>query len=83
MTDFGSTRNINILMTNMTFTKGIGTPVYMAPEALSKKWHMKAADVFSFGVMMYESFVRGTAYPKETFKYPWQFSAFVHSGNST
>ena len=30
-TDFGSIRNVNTLMTNMTFTKGVGTPVYMAP----------------------------------------------------
>ena len=30
-TDFGSSRNVNMLMTNMTFTKGIGTPTYMAP----------------------------------------------------
>ena len=26
LTDFGSSRNINPLMTNMTFTKGVGTP---------------------------------------------------------
>ncbi|ELP92836.1 tyrosine protein kinase, putative [Entamoeba invadens IP1] len=36
LTDFGSARNVNLLMTNMTFTKGIGTPVYMAPEILKK-----------------------------------------------
>ncbi|ELP94361.1 protein serine/threonine kinase, putative [Entamoeba invadens IP1] len=32
LTDFGSARNVNMMMTNMTFTKGIGTPKYMAPE---------------------------------------------------
>ncbi|ELP83647.1 protein serine/threonine kinase, putative, partial [Entamoeba invadens IP1] len=32
LTDFGSSRNINMMMTNMTFTKNIGTPKYMAPE---------------------------------------------------
>ena len=60
LTDFGSSRNINLLMTNMTFTKGIGTPVYMAPEVLNKEKCKKAADVYSFGVTMYEAFKWGT-----------------------
>ena len=34
LTDFGSSRNINMMMTNMTFTKGIGSPTYMSPEIL-------------------------------------------------
>ena len=59
LTDFGSSLNVNLLMTNMTFTKGIGTPVYMAPEVFNKAKYKKAADVFSFGVMMYECFVWG------------------------
>ena len=37
LTDFGSARNFNLLMTNMTFTKGVGTPKYMAPEILFKE----------------------------------------------
>ena len=32
LTDFGSSRNINLLKTNMTFTKGVGSPTYMAPR---------------------------------------------------
>ncbi|ELP85509.1 protein kinase, putative, partial [Entamoeba invadens IP1] len=44
LTDFGSSRNINLLMTNMTFTKGIGTPTYMAPEILMKEKYKKNAD---------------------------------------
>ncbi|ELP88607.1 protein kinase, putative, partial [Entamoeba invadens IP1] len=32
LTDFGSARSVNLLMTNMTFTKNVGTPTYMAPE---------------------------------------------------
>ena len=31
LTDFGSSRNINMLMTNMTFTKGVGTAIFMSP----------------------------------------------------
>ena len=32
LTDFGSSRNIKMLMTDMTFTKGIGSPTYMEPR---------------------------------------------------
>ncbi|ELP85861.1 serine/threonine protein kinase, putative [Entamoeba invadens IP1] len=46
LTDFGSARNVNMLMTNMTFTKGIGTPTYMAPEVLNKEHYKKPADVY-------------------------------------
>ena len=80
LTDFGSSRNINLLMTNMTFTKGVGTPVYMAPEVINKEKYKKPADVFSFGVMLFECFKWGDAYPKECFKYPWDIVGFVNTG---
>ena len=79
LTDFGSSRNVNLLMTNMTFTKGIGTPNYMAPEILNKEKYKKAADVYSFGVMLFECFKWGDAYPKTLFKYPWDVVTFVSS----
>ncbi|ELP88651.1 protein kinase, putative, partial [Entamoeba invadens IP1] len=79
LTDFGSARNINLLMTNITFTKGIGTPVSMAPEVLKKKY-TKSADVFSFGVTMFEVFGWCKAYPLDTFKFPWKIAEFVISG---
>ena len=53
LTDFGSSRNINMLMTNMTFTKGVGTPKYMAPEILKREHYKKAADVYSFGTTIF------------------------------
>ena len=80
LTDFGSSRNINMLMTNMTFTKGIGTPVYMAPEVINKEKYKKPADVFSYGVMMYECFKWGDAYPRSVFKYPWDIVSFINAG---
>ena len=49
-------------MTNMTFTKGIGTPNYMAREILNKEKDKKAADVSSFGVMLFACFKWGNAY---------------------
>ncbi|ELP87074.1 protein serine/threonine kinase, putative [Entamoeba invadens IP1] len=80
LTDFGSARNINTLMTNMTFTNGIGTPTYMAPEILKQEKNKKEADVFSFGVTMFEMFGWCEIYSKNVFNYPWQIAEFVCSG---
>ena len=41
LTNFGSSRSINLLITNMIFTKGIGTPVYMVSEILNQQHHKK------------------------------------------
>ena len=81
LTDFGSSRNINLLMTNMTFTKGIGTPNYMAPEVLNQQKYKKEADIFSFGITMFECFKWGEAYQKNKFPFPWKISSFVQEGN--
>ena len=42
------------MITNMTFTKGIGTPTYMSPEILNKQHYKKPSDIFSFSIIMYE-----------------------------
>ncbi|ELP92330.1 protein serine/threonine kinase, putative [Entamoeba invadens IP1] len=81
LTDFGSSRNINMMMTNMTFTKGIGTPVYMAPEVLKKEHYKKPADVYSFAITMYETFIWGDAFPQNEYKYPWKIADEIVSGN--
>ncbi|ELP91786.1 protein serine/threonine kinase, putative [Entamoeba invadens IP1] len=81
LTDFGSSRNINLLMTNMTFTKGIGTPVYMAPEVLQKEKYTKAADIYSLAITMYEVFSWKEAYNKTEFKFPWKIAEFVIGKN--
>ncbi|EGD82035.1 TKL protein kinase [Salpingoeca rosetta] len=41
-------------MTSMTLTAGVGTPLYMAPEALTGSKYSFEADIFSFGVLMWE-----------------------------
>ncbi|ELP89852.1 protein serine/threonine kinase, putative [Entamoeba invadens IP1] len=80
LTDFGSSRNINLLMTNMTFTKGVGTPKYMAPEILNKEKYKKPADVYSFGVSLFECVTWKEPYPKIRFKFAWDIVDFVASG---
>ncbi|ELP84119.1 serine/threonine protein kinase ppk33, putative [Entamoeba invadens IP1] len=80
LTDFGSSRKVNMMLTNMTFTKGIGTPIYMAPEILKKEKYKKRADIYSFGVTMFECLSWKEAYPKKDFKYPWKIAEFVMNG---
>ncbi|KAL7722489.1 Serine/threonine protein kinase HT1 [Entamoeba marina] len=80
LTDFGSSRNMNMLMANMTFTKYVGSPAYMAPEVNKKQVVKKEADIFSFAITMYETFKWGKAYKKPEFVYPYQIYEFVRSG---
>ncbi|ELP90009.1 protein serine/threonine kinase, putative [Entamoeba invadens IP1] len=81
LTDFGSSRNINLLLTNMTFTKGIGTPKFMAPEVLNGENYRQPADVFSFAVTMYECFTWTESYTKDKFKFCWNVVDFVTKGS--
>ncbi|ELP88768.1 tyrosine kinase, putative, partial [Entamoeba invadens IP1] len=64
-----------------TFTKGIGTPTYMAPEILMKEKYKKNADVFSFAITMFECFGWCEAYTKDLFKFPWKIAEYVIAGN--
>ena len=80
LTDFGSARNINLLMTNISFTKGIGTPAYMAPEIINKQHYKTAADIYAFAIVMYEIFGWTDAFPKTLFRFPWQIADFVMNG---
>ncbi|EGD82008.1 TKL protein kinase [Salpingoeca rosetta] len=41
-------------MTSISLTAGVGTPLYMAPEALTGDKYSFEADIFSFGVLMWE-----------------------------
>ena len=80
LTNFGSLRNVHLIVTNMTFTKGIGSPVFIASEVIPKEdKNKKAADIFSFAITMFECMKWGEAYPKELFKFPWDVVTFVSS----
>ncbi|EDR26223.1 protein serine/threonine kinase, putative [Entamoeba dispar SAW760] len=78
LTDFGASRNINMLMTNMTFTKAIGTPKYMAPEILNKDHYKTMADIYSYAVTMYECFKWGSAFTSNI--KPWCICDMISSG---
>ena len=80
LTDFGASRNINMMMTNMTFTKGIGTPAYMAPEILNRQHYKMEADIYSFAITMMEIYSQKQAFPKVIFQYPWSIADFISCG---
>ena len=80
LTDFGATRNINMLQTNMTFTKGIGTPKYMAPEILKRDHYKKPADIYSFAITMLEIFMWEEPFPKSLYRFAWDIADKVVAG---
>ena len=66
----------------MTYTKNVGTPLYMAPEILLKEHYSWQADVFSMAVVFYEVMNWETPYNDEIqFKYAWSIAEFVCTGN--
>ena len=69
-----------MLMTNMTFSKGIGTPIYMSPEVLNKEHYKKPSDIYSFSITIYECMKWGEAYPKEIFPHEWDIANFIIKG---
>ncbi|EKE41936.1 hypothetical protein ENUP19_0082G0082 [Entamoeba nuttalli] len=80
LTDFGSSRNINMMMTNMTFTKAVGTPIFMAPEILNRKHYKMPADIYSFAITMLEIITWKDSFPKELYPHPWDIANTVTSG---
>ena len=69
-----------MMMTNMTFTKGVGTPVYMSSEVLNREHYKKPADIYSFSITMYEVMKWGNAYQKSLFKFEWEIANFIQNG---
>ncbi|ELP88014.1 protein serine/threonine kinase, putative [Entamoeba invadens IP1] len=81
LADFGMSRNINMLITGVTFTKGVGSPIYMAPEMIVSNTYKIEADVFAFGLSLLECMKWRQAYEKPEFNYMWQVADFVSKGN--
>ena len=70
-----------MLMTNMTFSKGIGTPIYMSPEVLKQEHYKSPSDIYSFSITMYECMKWGETYSGDKFKFPWKIANFVCKRN--
>ncbi|KAH3763853.1 tyrosine protein kinase [Pelomyxa schiedti] len=77
ITDFGTTRGVT-QATSQTFTSGVGTPVFSAPEMLEGGHYTQSADLFSFAVVCYQ--VMSGKEPYSDFDSLWKVTAFVLSG---
>ncbi|EDR25189.1 tyrosine protein kinase, putative [Entamoeba dispar SAW760] len=80
LTDFGSSRNINMMMTNMTFTKGIGTPKYMAPEVLNREHYKMESDIYSYSITMLQIITWEDPFPKTLYPHPWDIADSITTG---
>eukprot|EP00727_Mastigamoeba_balamuthi_P008226 m51a1_g4024 putative serine-threonine protein (291) ;mRNA; r:594078-597056 len=57
----------------LNMTKGIGTPIYMAPELLSEDIpYSKTADVFSFALLFHELWFEVEPYSEQCFRMPFE-----------
>lgn len=46
----------------------LGTPVYMSPQLLEKKFYTSKCDIWSFGVLLYELLYHSSPFPAATLK---------------
>ncbi|EKE38706.1 hypothetical protein ENUP19_0061G0124 [Entamoeba nuttalli] len=81
LSDFGTTRNVSSSSASDSMTKGIGTPLYMAPEILLNRPYSFPIDVYAFAIVSYEVFLRKIPYGNGCFVHSWDVSDFVSQGH--
>ncbi|KAH3765656.1 protein serine/threonine kinase [Pelomyxa schiedti] len=79
--DFGTTRDINVSQATQFYTRGVGTPVYMAPEILDNGKYSQSADVFSFAVTFWSLLTGLDPYVESRFSTSWKIADFIIKGN--
>lgn len=90
ISDMGTARTINRAQATQYYTKGMGTPVYMAPEILENSKYSSAADVYSFALVAYYVMTHTEPYSEKcetesesgsgAFATSWKIADFVRSG---
>jgi len=84
LSDFGTTKGVaGDLLGEMRQTKGVGTPLFMAPEVMRGSGNYTTkADVYSFGILMASVIDGEEPYKGDTrFKSAWEFTDFVVTKN--
>ena len=72
LSDFGSTRDVNKFSPDLALTRGVGTPIFMAPELLAgKSDYRKSADVYSFAMSMVNVISGKLPFEGEPLSAPW------------
>ncbi|BFU25510.1 serine threonine kinase putative [Entamoeba histolytica] len=72
-----------MMMTNMTFTKGIETPKYMAPEVLNRQHYKMRSDIYSFSITMLQIITWQDPFPKTLYPHPWDIADTITTGKRT
>ncbi|OHS96007.1 hypothetical protein TRFO_10177 [Tritrichomonas foetus] len=62
ISDFGTAKFIDPKNPELQSQSGIGTPIYQAPEVFHGELYGKPADVYSFGILLYELFTSRKPY---------------------
>jgi serine/threonine protein kinase len=78
LVDFGAARLVDRKANELDLTRAVGTPIYMAPEVLKHEPYSAEADVFSFGMTLYEMFAPDPPY--HMFVHAWEVAQFVTAG---
>lgn len=52
--DSAGERECSRTKTNRVSTNGLGTPLWMAPEVIARETYNNSADVYSYGIMLWE-----------------------------
>lgn len=79
--DFGTTRETNRSHeATQYYTKGIGTPIYMAPEILNVEPYSQSADVYSFSIVVWSIYTEKEPYSDPEFSAPYKVTSFVIDG---
>lgn len=77
VSDFGTSTRIGFQQT--LSQRGVGTPIYMAPEILGKKPYDFKADMYSYGIMFWE--IATGRIPFESIKHSHEIYDHVIHGN--
>lgn len=79
LTDFGTSRDVG--RDSACTTKGVGTPLYLAPEILRGERYGTPADVYSFGVLVYAVAAQRDPYSEFTeLASQWKLSEAILAG---
>jgi serine/threonine protein kinase len=54
--------------TSLSLTRGVGTPLWMAPEVLYGQSYTYSADVYSYGIVLWEILTR---------RWPWEDDPYI------
>jgi len=76
VTDFGTARQKILNRTEKALTKGVGTPIYQAPEIITgSRDYSEKADIYSIGICLHEIYTQKEPYSDqpELFKSPLTF----------